>query len=109
VLTARGSFVVLWFLVVWDFAFVTNIGIVSGDLLATLADHHDKNRKWEEENKSAPQHAEFTVSAEGGYLGELGPVSSMVSEVRFVVRDREICQQFYAEIRGFQRIRGYRP
>ena len=94
----------LW-LEVWDFGFLTNIGVVRGSLIPRLAQHHDDKRS--RVHRPSPQHAEFTVSRDGRYLGELGPVSSMGAEIKFVIRDRAILTQFYEEIRGYQRSSGY--
>ncbi len=92
---------------VWDFAMLTDVGVISGELLSTLCSHHDENRKWGGDYRAGPQHSEFKVSQGGRYLGELGPVSSFGSEIKFIVRDPAIRQQFYDEIRGYQRSRGY--
>lgn len=86
---------------VFDFGMVTPVGMASGELIEGCAEHHDTNRQWGEE-KDLPQHDTFDVSSGEKEIGELGSVSSMASEAKFWIKDKETYQKFAEEIRRFQ-------
>ncbi len=83
-----------------------------GGVLALTAEHHDKNRQTSldtKENEKLPKHDNFTVMRKDKVLGELQGAATFAREVRFVIEDDKLRNQFYREIVREQKKHHYGP